>query len=132
MAALNAHRLDLLDELVTPDFVRHCQATPGAEVRSLDEFKDFQRQDTAAFPDSHQTLKHVIAEGNMVAAWATYEGTQTGALGPFPASGKRMQVDFAAVFRVENDRLAELWVTWDNLAALAQLGHVVTGADKKD
>lgn len=130
MAALNAHRLDLLDELVTQDFVRHCQATPGVEVRNLQEFKDFQRQDAVAFPDSHQTLKHVIAEGNMVAAWATYEGTQTGTMGPFPASGKKMQVDFAAVFRVENGRLAELWVTWDNLAALAQLGHLAPGADK--
>ena len=42
----------------------------------------------------------------MVTAWATYEGTQAGPLGPFPASGKKMQVEFAAVFRVENGRLA--------------------------
>ena len=106
VSALNAHRLDLLDELLTPNFVRHCQATPGVEVRNLDEFKNFQRQDATAFPDSHQTLKHLIAEGNMVTAWATYEGTQAGPLGPFPASGKKMQVEFAAVFRVENGRLA--------------------------
>jgi predicted ester cyclase len=132
VAALNARRLDLLDELVTPDFIRHCQATPGVEVRSLEQFKDFQRLDAAAFPDSHQTLKHLIAEGNMVAAWATYEGTQTGPMGPFAPSGKKMQVDFAAVFRVENGKLAELWVTRDNLAALAQLGHFPADADKKE
>ena len=106
VSALNAHRLDLLDELLTPNFVRHCQATPGVEVRNLDEFKNFQRQDATAFPDSHQTLKYLIAEGNRVTAWATYEGTQAGPLGPFPASGKKMQVEFAAVFRVENGRLA--------------------------
>lgn len=132
VAALNAHRFELLDELLTPNFVRHCQATPGVEVHSLAGFKDFQRQNAVAFPDSRQTLIHVVAEGNLVAAWGTYEGTQKGPMGPFAASGKKMQVDFAAVFRVENCRLAELWVTWDNLAVLAQLGHLPAGADNKD
>lgn len=121
--ALNARRLDLLDELVAPDFIRHCQATPGVEIRSLDEFKNFQRQDAAAFPDSRQTLIHLVAEGNRVAAWGSYEGTQKGPMGPFAPSGKKMQVDFAAVFRLENGKAAEMWVTWDNLSALAQLGH---------
>ncbi len=46
-------------------------------------------------------------------------------MGPFPPSGKKMQVDFGAVLRVENAMIAELWVTWDNMAALAQLGHLL-------
>jgi hypothetical protein len=35
VGALNGHDLDALDHLVAPDFVRHCRATPGLEVRSL-------------------------------------------------------------------------------------------------
>ncbi len=122
--AINTRQLHLLDEVVAPGFVRHCQATPGVEVRSLQAFKAFLRDDTATFPDSVQTLTHMVAEGNLVAVWATYEGTQRGPMGPFPPSGRRMRIDFGAVLRVEDGRLTEMWVTWDNMAALAQLGHL--------
>jgi len=122
--AINTRQLHILDEIVASDFVRHCQATPELDVRSLEQFKDFLRQDDAVFPDSIQTLKHLLAEGDMVAVWATYEGTQKGQMGPFPPSGKKMRVDFGAFLRVENGKIAELWVTWDNMAALAQLGHL--------
>jgi steroid delta-isomerase-like uncharacterized protein len=122
--AMNARRWDLLDEIVAPDFVRHCQATPGVDVRSLQAFKAFVRDDTATFPDSVQTLRHIVADGDFVAVWLTYEGTQRGPMGPFPPSGKRMQLDVGAVLRVEGGKLAEMWVTWDNMAALAQLGHL--------
>jgi steroid delta-isomerase-like uncharacterized protein len=122
--AMNTRQYQLLDELVAPDFPRHCQATPEINVRSLQEFKDFLKQDAATFPDSVQTLRHILAEGDLVAVWATYEGTQKGQMGPFPPSGKKMRIDFAAVLRVENGRIAEMWVTWDNMAVLTQLGHL--------
>jgi len=129
--AMNTRQLHLLDEIVAPGFSRHCQATPEVDVRSLEQFKDFLRADAAAFPDSVQTVKHLLAEGDLVAVWATYAGTQRGRMGPFPPSGKRMQVDFGAVLRVENGRIAELWVTWDNVTALAQLGHLPAPPDKR-
>jgi predicted ester cyclase len=122
--AMNTRRLDLLDDIVAPHFIRHCQATPQVDVRSLQGFKEFLRQDNAVFPDSVQTLRHQVAEGNLVAVWGTYEGTQKGPMGPFPASGKRMQLEFAAFLRVETGRIAEMWVTWDNMAGLTQLGHL--------
>jgi predicted ester cyclase len=121
---IDARQLDLLDDIVAPNFVRHCQATPQVDVTNLQAFKEFLRQDAAVFPDSRQTLKHMVAEGNLVAVWVMYEGTQRGQMGPFPPSGKNMQVDFGAVLRVEEGRIAEMWVTWDNMAALAQLGHL--------
>ena len=59
-----------------------------------------------------------------MAVWATYRGTQRGRWGSFPPSGKSLEVDFVGFFRIEQGRIAELWVTWDNLAALVQLGHL--------
>ena len=121
--AMNSRRFDILDEIVVPDFIRHCQATPEVDVKSLQGFKEYLRQDAVVFPDSIQTLKHMVAEGDLVAVWATYQGTQKGQMGPFPPSGRKMTLEFGAVLRVANARIAEMWVTWDNLAALAQLGH---------
>jgi predicted ester cyclase len=82
--AWNSRQSDAFGDLIAPDVVRHCEATPGMEARNLDQVKEFLQQDTAAFPDSVQTIKLLVAEGDLVAAWTTYEGTQKGQMGPFP------------------------------------------------
>lgn len=69
--AMNSRQVEALDKLIASDVVRHCQATPGVDVRSLDQLKDFLRQDTDVFPDSIQTITHLVAEENLVAVWAT-------------------------------------------------------------
>src|SRR3954451_22427800 len=48
----NSRQPDAFDDLIAQDVVRHCEATPGVEARSLDQVKEFLRQDTAVFPDS--------------------------------------------------------------------------------
>ena len=124
--AMNTRQWDAFDELLAPDVVRHCQATPEANVRSCEQYKEWFRQDATVFPDSMQTLTHLVTEGDFVAVWATYAGTQRGRLGPFPPSEKKVQVDFGAVFRMVQGKIAEWWVTWDNTEILAQLGHLPT------
>ena len=81
-------------------------------------------------PDARTNAQFLIAEGDLVAIYGTYAGTQTGSWGPLPPSGKRFELDISGVFRVAHGKIAELWVTWDNLAALAQLGHVPPMPDK--
>jgi len=127
--ANNGRDMDAFDALLTPDFKRHCCATPGVEVNSPDDFKRFLQQDIATVPDSRVEVLHLLAEDDLVAVWATYSGTQEGPFGPFPATGKFCSTDFGGVFRIADDRLAELWVTWDNLDILTQLGHIQPPAD---
>ncbi|NIP83299.1 MAG: hypothetical protein GWM90_30375, partial [Gemmatimonadetes bacterium] len=92
--AINDRDFDALDDLVAEDLVRHSPSTPGLIVRSREDFKAFLREDVAAVPDSKQTIRMMVAEGDMVAGWNTYAGTQTGAMGPYPPSGKRVELDF--------------------------------------
>lgn len=125
--AWNSRQPDAFDNLMASDVVRHCEATPGVEARNLDQVKEFLRQDTAVFPDSVQTIKLLVAEGDLVAAWTTYEGTQRGPMGPFPPSGRKATFDFGAVFRIEGGKIAEWWVTWDNMTILRALGHLPSG-----
>lgn len=127
IAAMNGRDLEALDDIVAGDVVRYCQATPDVVVRSLEDFKSFLRGDFAAVPDSVIEARQVLAEDDLVSVWASYSGTQEGPFGPFPASGKRLQVDFASHLRIAGDRIAEMWVTWDNLRILVQLGHVDPG-----
>jgi steroid delta-isomerase-like uncharacterized protein len=127
LEAWNNRQPEAFDEFIASDVVRHCQATPAVEVRSLDQLKEFLQQDSAIFPDSRQTIVHMVAEGNLVGVWGTYEGTQRGPIGPLPTSGARTHFNFGAVFRMADGKIAEWWITWDNLTILQQLGHMPSG-----
>ena len=107
---------------IAEKYVRHCQATPELVIESLDAFKEFIRTDRKSIPDQKLNVKMLIAEGDLVAFWATYTGTQTGQMGPFPPTGKSVELDFSGVHRLENGKVVETWVTWDNVTVLSQLG----------
>ncbi len=120
--ALNNGDYDALDELVAVNYKRHCQATPDVNVESLEQFKEFVKSWEGAFPDMKAELHHIIAEDDMVAAYLTYTGTNSGAMGNIPATGKVMDSKTFVLHRFENGKIAESWVTWDNVAILNQLG----------
>jgi steroid delta-isomerase-like uncharacterized protein len=121
--AINNKDYDILDNLIAPDIIRHCQVTPNVNIRSLAEFKEFLKGDAAVFPDSYITTEMLIAEGDKVAGYFTYSGTQKGAMGPFPATGKKADLKYLGILRFEDGKIAEMWVEWDNMAFLTQLGH---------
>jgi predicted ester cyclase len=108
---------------IAESYVRHCQATPDLIIESLDAFKEFIRTDRKSIPNQKLKIKMLVAEGDLVAFWATYTGTQTGQMGPFPPTGRSAELDFAGVHRLENGKVVETWVTWDNITILSQLGH---------
>lgn len=91
-------------------------------MRSREEFIALQRGFMTTFPDQHVRLEQMIAEGDHVAVRAIYTGTQSGPMGDFPASGNKVDGPFIAFFRIESGKIAELWVEWDNVAMLTQLG----------
>lgn len=70
-----------------------------------------------------EELEWVIAEGDFVAWRSRGKGTQTGAFAPFAPSGKQMDLVIIGMHRFNGGLIAETWTTWDNLAALMQLGH---------
>jgi len=103
----NAADWDAFDELLTD---------------SREEFKKLQESFLVSMPDQKITIEMIIAEGDKVAAYATYSGTLTGPMGEFQPTGKSVESKFISIFRIEENRIAELWVEWDNLAMLTQLG----------
>ena len=121
-AVLDTGALDDLDRYFTTDYVRHSQATPDAVVRSLDDFKNLLREWSHTFSNIVTTVDVLVAEGDLVAFYGSYTATQSGRMGPFPATGKKMVSEFAGFHRIAGGKIAETWVTWDNLSTLVQLG----------
>ena len=121
---VNNNNYNALDDIVADNFVRNSQATPEVKISSLDEFKQFGKMNSESFPDMKGVIELMVAEGGYVAAYVTFTGTQEGPMGSFPATGKKMESKTMAIFRLENNKIAELWIEWDNLAILSQLGHL--------
>ena len=48
---INSAEWDGLDELLTDDFTRHCQATPDVQVNSREEFKELQESFLISMPE---------------------------------------------------------------------------------
>ena len=110
---------------LSPDYVRHSQAMPQElrEIRGKAAMHEWLLSNFAPFPDYHEEIEWLVAEGDFVAWRSRGKGTQTGSFGPFPPSGKQMDLVIIGMHRFEGALIAETWTSWDNLAALMQLGH---------
>lgn len=127
--AINQRDFEALDTLIAPDVVRRSGATPGLTITDLDGFKAFLRQDLSAVPDAQQEVNVTFSGGGWVAVHATYRGTQTGQMGPYPPSGKSLELPFIGLLRVEDGLIREILVEWDNMNAFTQLGHLPPPGD---
>jgi steroid delta-isomerase-like uncharacterized protein len=120
---MNEGKLDVVDELIAPNFVNHDPADP--EPRSGREgFRDFINTYRSAFPDAHITIEEQIAEGDQVVSRWTGRGTHQGELMGIPASGKQVTVTGISIDRIEGGQIVESWNNWDTLGMLQQLGVV--------
>jgi len=123
-AEVSKGNIAVFDEVLAPDYVRHCQAMPAGlqELHGTEQFLKFIEEFMVAVPDCHDSVGVVIAEGNMVAYYTIMTGTQTGPMGDLPASGREFTLTNLVMHRFENGKIAETWVSWDNVAMLSQLG----------
>ncbi len=130
---VNKHNPDAWDDILTPNYVRHCQAMPPEqqEIHGLEEMKAFLKETFITFPDWHEETQFMIAEGDKVALVTVGTGTQTGPMGNLPPSGKKIEVVISIIHRLEDGKIAETWTTWDNLAIFKQLGYFPLPEEKK-
>jgi steroid delta-isomerase-like uncharacterized protein len=120
--AVDKRDYNALDGLLTEDFHRHSAASPEANATNREEMKAFLRATEATFPDVQNIVKMMVAEGDMVAVYATFTGTMDGPMGDIPPTGNRVEAPFISFFRIADGKIAEMWVEWDNISFLSQLG----------
>ena len=120
----NGRDLDRIAEFYAPDFVgdyRPYALREGhAGVRAMVEGA------WTAFPDYHEEVHELIAEGDRVVIHLTISGTQQGQWGPLPATGKRVAFDEIVVLQIRDGKVLKQRGIVDNLSALRQLGAVPT------
>ena len=110
--------------MLAPNYARHCQAMPPPlqELRGPDAMRSWLVANKTTFPDYHEEIEMLVGEGDYVAWRSVGTGTQAGPMGPLPATGRRMSITIIGMHRFEIGKVAETWTSWDNVAAMSQLG----------
>jgi steroid delta-isomerase-like uncharacterized protein len=121
----NQQRLDLVQEFYTEDQVQHVVGSPPVPP-GLESFKEALTMALAAFPDIRLTYDDEIAEGDKVVFRWTMTATHQGEFMGIPATGNQITRSGAAIYRLDNARIAELWFYADNLEFMQQLGAIPT------
>ncbi len=118
---LNGRNLDLLDELVAPDYVEH-NPLPGQRT-GIDGIRDRYTMLFEAF-EFRFAVEDVIAEGDKVVLRWTQTGTHIGPLFGMAATGRSSRTTGIEIWRVEEGKLAEHWDVVDVYGQFVQLGLI--------
>ena len=119
----NGGHLDTVPDFITNDYVRHDTGLP-MQVRGPEGVSQLVRLYRTAFPDLNLASVVTLAEGNIVAAHWQVHGTHQGELMGISPTGKSLNITATEIFRFNDGKIAEQWVSVDNLGMLRQLGVI--------
>jgi predicted ester cyclase len=114
-------RLEVIDEILAPDFQEHSQLPPGVPS-GREGVKAIASALRKGFPDLNYRLDRQIAEGDFVAGYVTVSGTHKGEVFGMPATGKRAEWAESHIVKMVNGKITEHWGVVDQLGMLRQLG----------
>lgn len=112
--------LDLLDELVAHDYLRH-EPNGAIVITGIDGFRGMLDGAHVSMPDVSFAIEDQIAEGDKVATRWKATATHANAWRGVPATGKRFSFTGITVSRIADGKIAEEWVQLDTIGPLEQL-----------
>ena len=114
--------VELLDPLLAPDMIDHTPAS--GPIIGREPGKQLIASFAGAFPDTTLNVDLMVAEGDSVAAFVSYQSTHTGSFLGHPPTGKVVRVTGMDIMRYRDGQVVELWSQFDDLGLLPQLGIV--------
>jgi len=115
----NKKDLSILDELISPSFV-----DPTFQLRGPESYKQFETMFFKGFPDWHETIEDMVAEGDKV--WVRFMGTGThrGEWRGLAPTGKKITFKGVQIWRIVDGKVVEKASILDILDACNQLGII--------
>jgi predicted ester cyclase len=120
---MNHGRVEILDELMDPDFEDHGEALFGS-FKGRDILKQGIVATHAILPDLHVTLEEMVAEGDMVGVRGTMRCTHQGEWLSVAPTGNELSWKGIAMFQLVGGKIRQRWFNSDGLAIVQQLGLV--------
>jgi predicted SnoaL-like aldol condensation-catalyzing enzyme len=111
-AVFSEHRIDQIGRYFREDLLQHSPLVPDD---GRDALREWVAGTVAAVPDLTYVPSQVLADGDRVLLFATVRGTIHHDLPDFgiKASGQKLEVDTAHLFRLVDDKIAEHWEVVD-------------------
>jgi steroid delta-isomerase-like uncharacterized protein len=120
-AALDEHRIDVVEDLLAPQYRLHFDANPEMNREAaIGFFTAF----VGAFPDIRHEIKDQFAEGESVATRLVVSGTHQAELMGIPATGHTIAIGAINIIHCDDGKLVEHWVSSDGLTMMQQLGVI--------
>jgi steroid delta-isomerase-like uncharacterized protein len=119
----NAENTDAFDELVAADFISH-NSTIGEEALDREGLKQTINDFQTALSGLKLYIEDMIAEGDKVSIRGVQRGTHASEIAGIPATGKEITVTWLVILRIEDSKVVERWVNWDELGFMKQLGAI--------
>jgi steroid delta-isomerase-like uncharacterized protein len=124
--AFNAHDEERIKACYTDDAV--FTAPGGVRLEGPEAIAGYAMTWLNALPDATATVDNEVIAGNWAALQQTFKGTHTETLvspeGDIPATGKSVVGRVAEVIRIEDGKIAEDHLYFDNMEFLTQIGLV--------
>ncbi len=120
--ATNQGELDVLDNLVVPDYVEH-DPVPGQKP-GREGLKEAYTMFNTPFPDLAFIFDDVIAEGDLVVGRGVISGTHKAEFFGVPATGKKVHWTGTRLFRLNDLKVTDGWVNIDMMGLMQQMGVV--------
>lgn len=116
---IHKRKVDRTAEYWTADLQWY--GTAFGDVTGRDAFEEILQEYLTGFSDLHLAIKDSFQVGDRVALRMLLSGTHDGKFYGLPATGRNMEVDAVAVFRVNNQKIAEEWFSADVYKLYRQL-----------
>jgi predicted ester cyclase len=119
---LCGHDLDVLSEMASPHILIHPTAMPcEASFYGIDGVGAWLGEQWHTFPDLTVADCFTVAQGDIVAVRWTARGTAKGPFLMLPPTGEVVEYTGVSMYRIEDDKIAEIWETRNTLGIMLQL-----------
>lgn len=119
---LNKHNIDFLSDSVSEKILIHPTAMPcEASYFGINGISNWLNSQWKSFPDLKITDYFTISGGDIVAVHWTAKGTSKDNFLMLPPTGKIVQYTGNSMYRIEDDKIAEIWETRNTLGIIKQL-----------
>ena len=123
--AFGQGNLEIVEEILDPDFVCYDPNSEAGEVRGADTIKQEIQWFRNAVPDLTYTVEDQVAEGDKVVSRYTATGTHKGEFFGVAPTGNRIEMSGIQIDRFGgNGKMVEEWPEYDLLGAMKQMGAV--------
>lgn len=119
--ALNDREFDAFAATHADDVVLHDHEET---IHGIDAVVEHEQTLYEAFPDMEYRLEEIVAEGPIAAARWTVTGTHEREFEGIPPTNATIEVPAQGMVHAEDGAITEVWLTYDRLGIMQQLGVV--------